>query len=145
MEWTRSLRQAINYMETHLLEDIGAEEVAEALVAGRQLVGLAVGDELRGNARPRRLEDVAARRANPHRRAAQIRRVSLWGRTRRRKLQPARAIQIHLSAFHVRPADGQAGDIAKAVCNRVDLRHDCLQLRLNANAAELQVRRVDRS
>lgn len=29
MEWTESLRKAIHYMETHLLEDIRAEDVAE--------------------------------------------------------------------------------------------------------------------
>ena len=29
MEWTESLKRAINYMEKHLLDDIGADEVAE--------------------------------------------------------------------------------------------------------------------
>ncbi|WP_342350508.1 AraC family transcriptional regulator [Clostridium neonatale] len=29
MEWTESLKRAINYMEKHLLEDIGADEVAD--------------------------------------------------------------------------------------------------------------------
>ncbi len=31
MEWTESLKRAINYMEEHLLNDIGAEEVADAV------------------------------------------------------------------------------------------------------------------
>lgn len=31
MEWTASLRKAIDYMEEHLLEDIGAEKTAQAV------------------------------------------------------------------------------------------------------------------
>ena len=56
MEWTRSLRQAINYMETHLLEDIGAEEVAAAVHISpvyfqkgfKIMTGLTVGEYIRG-------------------------------------------------------------------------------------------------
>lgn len=31
MEWTESIRRAIDYMETHILEDITVEEVAESV------------------------------------------------------------------------------------------------------------------
>ncbi len=31
MDWTKSLRSAIAYMEKHLLDDIGADDVAESV------------------------------------------------------------------------------------------------------------------
>ena len=31
MEWTEAIRKAIRYMEAHLLEDISAKDIAEAV------------------------------------------------------------------------------------------------------------------
>ena len=55
MEWTESLRSAIAYMEEHLLDDISADDVAEAVhissfylqKAFRIMTGYSVGEYIR--------------------------------------------------------------------------------------------------
>ncbi len=56
MDWTESLRRAIDYMEAHLLEDISAADVAEAVYVSpfyfqkgfKMMTGLTVGEYIRG-------------------------------------------------------------------------------------------------
>ena len=47
MEWTESLKRAINYMEKHLLEDIGADEVADQVNNSSKIALITLAEKLK--------------------------------------------------------------------------------------------------